>query len=119
MRCPEKYSLRSVSTERLRLRQYLAKRDNMPTQRLRQLSHRQRCLHDRSDVNLTLFAPKWFEKIRNTQFWCKKTGRNLERPKLGVSNFSEPLGCKKTGGDSEWPKLGILNVIKPFWYTEV
>ena len=45
-------------------------------------------------------------------FWYKRTGRNLEWPKMGILNLFKPFWCKETGRNLEWPKLGIPNLFK-------
>ena len=50
------------------------------------------------------FGAKRLKETQNNQnwafqffkpFWCKKTGRNLEQPKLGIPNFSNHFGTKR------------------------
>ena len=44
----------------------------------------------------------------------KKTGINLEWPKMHLPNLLKPFWYKKTERNLEWPKMGILNLFKPF-----
>ena len=44
----------------------------------------------------------------------KKTGINLEWPKMYLPNLLKPFWYKKTERNLEWPKMGILNLFKPF-----
>ena len=39
----------------------------------------------------------------------KKTGINLEWPKIAVPNFFPTIFPKKTGMNLEWPKMAIWN----------
>ena len=48
----------------------------------------------------------------------KKTGTNLEWPKMAVLNFFLTIFPKKTGINSERPKMCILNLFKHFWYKK-
>ena len=44
----------------------------------------------------------------------KRTGINLEWPKMYIPNLFKHFWYKKTGRNLEWPKMGILNLFKPF-----
>ena len=83
------------------MRQYLAKRDNVPTERtqLRQLSWQQQCLNDWSDLNHTLFqispslfGPKWLEKFGMPNFGHSKF----------LTTFLYQNGLKGIGNGQNW-----------------
>ena len=84
---------------------------------LQQLSWQQRCLQDRSDVNLTLF------QISSSCFCTKMVGKNSECPILAIPNFFQfffffffsfcTKMVKKIWNAQFWP---FLNFFQSFWY---
>ena len=52
-------------------------------------------------------VPNFFPTI-----FPKKTGTNLEWPKMHILNLFKPFWYKKTGRNLEWPRLGIPNLFK-------
>ena len=121
-------SLRSVPTERsrLRLQQYLAKRDNIHTERSRShFSDHDRCLGGSGVLRSVRCKPYTFPNFR---FFCTKmVPKHLAHPILAVPNFLQSfctkMVCKKFGmpnfGHSEflpiflhqngWEKFGTPN----------